>query len=70
LQGKSERPIIDEGADELTMKQVAVFFRSRAEIEEKYARSIIELGRNTLDVYARADCKAGSASALTSMALS
>ncbi len=40
-------------------QQVAVFFRSRAEIEEKYARSLVELSRNTGDVYARADCKAG-----------
>ncbi|KAK8844139.1 hypothetical protein IAR55_006933 [Kwoniella newhampshirensis] len=41
-------------------KQVAVFFRSRAEIEEKYARSLVELCRTTGDVYARADCKAGT----------
>ncbi|KAK1922699.1 hypothetical protein DB88DRAFT_496005 [Papiliotrema laurentii] len=41
-------------------KQVAVFFRSRADIEEKYARSLIELGRTTAEVYARADCKAGT----------
>ncbi|WVR08891.1 hypothetical protein IAU60_005950 [Kwoniella sp. DSM 27419] len=41
-------------------KQVAVFFRSRAEIEEKYARSLTELCRTTGDVYARADCKAGT----------
>ncbi|KAL7421093.1 hypothetical protein Q5752_003977 [Cryptotrichosporon argae] len=41
-------------------KQVAVFFRSRADIEEKYARSLVELHRNTGDVYSRADCKAGS----------
>lgn len=41
-------------------KQVAVYFRSRAEIEEKYARSLIELDRATGDVYARADCKAGT----------
>ncbi|CAD6572989.1 MAG: hypothetical protein TREMPRED_000705 [Tremellales sp. Tagirdzhanova-0007] len=41
-------------------KQVAVFFRSRAEIEEKYARSVVELSRNTSDVYSRADCKAGT----------
>ncbi|WRT69264.1 uncharacterized protein IL334_006248 [Kwoniella shivajii] len=41
-------------------KQVAVFFRSRAEIEEKYARSVTELCRTTGDVYSRADCKAGS----------
>ncbi|OCF32411.1 GTPase activating protein [Kwoniella heveanensis CBS 569] len=41
-------------------KQVAVFFRSRADIEEKYARSMTELCRTTGDVYARADCKAGS----------
>ncbi|WVQ93029.1 hypothetical protein IAU59_000092 [Kwoniella sp. CBS 9459] len=41
-------------------KQVAVFFRSRADIEEKYARSLMELCRTTGDVYARADCKAGS----------
>jgi hypothetical protein len=40
-------------------QQVAVFFRSRADIEEKYARSLIELNRTTADVYARADCKAG-----------
>ncbi|KAK4689393.1 Rho GTPase-activating protein RGD1, partial [Tremellales sp. Uapishka_1] len=41
-------------------KQVAVFFRSRAEIEEKYARSLAELCRNTGDIYSRADCKAGT----------
>ncbi|GFZ47231.1 hypothetical protein JCM24511_04974 [Saitozyma sp. JCM 24511] len=41
-------------------KQVAVFFRSRAELEEKYARSLMELCRTTSDVYSRADCKAGS----------
>ncbi|WVO15490.1 hypothetical protein L204_103148 [Cryptococcus depauperatus] len=41
-------------------KQVATFFRSRAEIEEKYARSLHDLYRATSDVYARADCKAGS----------
>ncbi|ORY33022.1 Rho GTPase activation protein [Naematelia encephala] len=41
-------------------KQVAVFFRSRAEIEEKYARSLTELCRTTGDVYSRADCKAGT----------
>ncbi|WWC91012.1 uncharacterized protein L201_005952 [Kwoniella dendrophila CBS 6074] len=41
-------------------KQVAVFFRSRAEIEEKYARSVTELCRTTGDVYSRADCKAGT----------
>ncbi|ORX39261.1 hypothetical protein BD324DRAFT_619059 [Kockovaella imperatae] len=41
-------------------KQVAVFFRSRAEIEEKYARSLQELYRTTGDVYSRADCKAGT----------
>ncbi|KAK6906409.1 hypothetical protein I203_100394 [Kwoniella mangroviensis CBS 8507] len=41
-------------------KQVAVFFRSRSEIEEKYARSVTELCRTTGDVYSRADCKAGT----------
>nr|XP_018259366.1 GTPase activating protein [Kwoniella dejecticola CBS 10117]OBR81524.1 GTPase activating protein [Kwoniella dejecticola CBS 10117] len=41
-------------------KQVAVFFRSRAEIEEKYARSVTELCRTTGEVYSRADCKAGT----------
>ncbi|RSH95110.1 hypothetical protein EHS25_000196 [Saitozyma podzolica] len=41
-------------------KQVAVFFRSRAELEDKYARSLMELCRTTSDVYSRADCKAGS----------
>ncbi|OWZ38970.1 GTPase activating protein [Cryptococcus neoformans Tu259-1] len=41
-------------------KQVATFFRSRAEIEEKYARSLIELTRTTGDIYSRADCKAGT----------
>lgn len=41
-------------------KQVAVFFRSRADIEDKYARSLADLCRNTSDVYARADCKAGT----------
>jgi hypothetical protein len=40
-------------------QQVAIFFRSRADIEEKYARSITELVRTTSDVYGRADCKAG-----------
>ena len=40
-------------------QQVAVFFRSRAEVEEKYARSVAELCRTTGDVYSRADCKAG-----------
>lgn len=40
-------------------QQVAVFFRSRADIEEKYARSLTELVRTTSDVYGRADCKAG-----------
>ena len=40
-------------------KQVAVFFRSRADIEEKCARSLSELCRTTGDVYSRADCKAG-----------
>ncbi|KAI9636893.1 putative GTPase activating protein [Dioszegia hungarica] len=41
-------------------KQVATFFRSRADIEEKYARSLVELGRTTGDLYARGDCKAGT----------
>ncbi|WVO22533.1 uncharacterized protein IAS62_003863 [Cryptococcus decagattii] len=41
-------------------KQVATFFRSRAEIEEKYARSLVELTRTTGDTYSRADCKAGT----------
>lgn len=40
-------------------QQVATFFRSRAEIEEKYARSLVELTRTTGDTYSRADCKAG-----------
>lgn len=51
-------------AADTCVQQVAVFFRSRAEIEEKYARSVIELYRMSGDVYGRSDCKAGSVRAV------
>ncbi|TYJ59114.1 hypothetical protein B9479_000103 [Cryptococcus floricola] len=44
----------------VSCKQVATFFRSRADVEEKYSRSLTELYRSTGDVYARGDCKAGT----------
>ncbi|KAJ9124346.1 hypothetical protein QFC22_001146 [Naganishia vaughanmartiniae] len=41
-------------------RQIAAFFRSRAELEDKYARSMSELVRSSADSYSRAFCKAGS----------
>lgn len=40
-------------------QQVASFFRGRADVEEKYGRSLVELGRNSNDQYARSEGKSG-----------
>ena len=40
-------------------QQIAAFFRSRAELEDKYARGMNELVRGSADSYSRAFCKAG-----------
>ncbi|GHJ88503.1 hypothetical protein NliqN6_4905 [Naganishia liquefaciens] len=41
-------------------RQIAAFFRSRAELEDKYARGMNELVRGSADSYSRAFCKAGT----------
>ncbi|KAI5454866.1 hypothetical protein NCC49_002145 [Naganishia albida] len=41
-------------------RQIAGFFRARAELEERYARGMTELVRGSADSYSRAFCKAGS----------
>lgn len=55
-------PLVTERIKQSIMscKQVAAFFRARAELEEKYARSMMELVRTSADNYGRAYCKAGS----------
>ncbi|CED84616.1 Chimaerin and related Rho GTPase activating proteins [Phaffia rhodozyma] len=41
-------------------KQTSTFLKSRARIEETYARSLGELGRDLMDQYSRSEGKAGS----------
>ncbi|KAL7414594.1 GTPase activating protein [Mrakia frigida] len=41
-------------------RQVALFFKSRARVEESYARSLGEMGRDLMDNYSKGDGKAGS----------
>jgi hypothetical protein len=41
-------------------QQVALFFKSRARVEEAYARSLTEMGRDLMDNYHKGDGKAGS----------
>ncbi|GMK55519.1 hypothetical protein CspeluHIS016_0205750 [Cutaneotrichosporon spelunceum] len=43
-----------------TCKQVGIFFRQRADVEEKYSRGLTEVARTSNEVYGKADCKAGS----------
>lgn len=40
-------------------QQVALFFKSRARVEESYARSLGEMGRDLMDGYSKGDGKAG-----------
>lgn len=41
-------------------QQVSVFLKARAKVEESYARSLGEMGRDLVDQYARSEGKAGS----------
>ena len=41
-------------------QQVALFFKSRARVEEAYARSLTEMSRDLTDNYHKGDGKAGS----------
>jgi hypothetical protein len=45
-------------------KQVSVFLRARAKVEEGYARSLGEMGRDLMDQYARSEGKAGCVASL------
>lgn len=40
-------------------KQVSIFLKARAKVEEGYARSLGEMGRDLMDQYARSEGKAG-----------
>ncbi len=70
MQGECEKVLLADGEGLIirpplpnlpftSTQQVATFFRSRAELEEKYARSLVELTRISGDSYGRSYCKAG-----------